>query len=298
MFIVCSSSLKPKSRDNADSRHTGTTCQLLSSSTSTSSPWICAWNTGSALNNPSVSATINQHGTNSYRQFTFDLSSASIADTNPFVSSTASPTATNTGSSPSSTPTDDHGNDSGNDSGKGGNDSGNSGSTGGNSGSTVVGTSFKVITDYQTAHGVIMGCVMVLLFPLGAIFMRLGASAWLHGAWQIFALAAMLCGFGLGIKLGQMRDLVSSSPLFLLDEKAKSNGNIALQINRPNPHRLRHRPNRPLPPPTLPRPCPPPAIPPHRRPHSRLPFTHLVRPRSHGLRHRERWPRTQTSGEY
>jgi len=62
--------------------------------------------------------------------------------------------------------------------------------------------------DYQTAHGVIMGATMVLLLPLGAMFMRLGASAYLHGAWQLFALCAMLCGFGLGIKLAQMRSLL------------------------------------------------------------------------------------------
>jgi hypothetical protein len=54
-----------------------------------------------------------------------------------------------------------------------------------------------------------MGSVTVLLLPLGAIFMRLGGSVWAHGAWQVFSLSAMLCGFGLGIKLAQMRSLVS-----------------------------------------------------------------------------------------
>jgi hypothetical protein len=78
----------------------------------------------------------------------------------------------------------------------------------------VVGTSGKVITDYQTAHGVIMGATMVLLLPLGAMFMRLGASVYLHGAWQLFALCAMLCGFGLGIKLAQVRSLVGSPSPF------------------------------------------------------------------------------------
>jgi len=89
-----------------------------------------------------------------------------------------------------------------------------SGDGAGNTGATVVGPSFKVITDYQTAHGVIMGSTMVLLLPLGAMFMRLGASVYLHGAWQLFALCAMLCGFGLGIKLAQMRSLVSNFPFF------------------------------------------------------------------------------------
>lgn len=59
-----------------------------------------------------------------------------------------------------------------------------------------------------------MGATMVLLLPLGAMFMRLGASVYLHGAWQLFALCAMLGGFGLGIKLAQMRSLVSNLPFF------------------------------------------------------------------------------------
>jgi hypothetical protein len=59
-----------------------------------------------------------------------------------------------------------------------------------------------------------MGATMVLLLPLGAMFMRLGASVYLHGAWQLFALCAMLCGFGLGIKLAQMRSLVGSPSPF------------------------------------------------------------------------------------
>ncbi|KAH8750708.1 integral membrane protein-like protein [Hyaloscypha finlandica] len=175
-----------------------TTCKLGSSKTSTSSPWICAWNQGSALNSASTSVTIAQHGLNSMRQFTFDLTSAALStDSNPFVSSTSSTgTGTASGSSPTST-------------GESGDDgsSGDSGSSG-NSGATVVGPSFKAITDYETAHGVIMGATMVLLLPLGAMFMRLGASVYLHGAWQLFALCAMLCGFGLGIKLAQMRNLL------------------------------------------------------------------------------------------
>lgn len=176
---------------------TGTTCKLDSSKSSTSSPWICAWNQGSALNSQSTSATITQHALNNMRQFDFDLTSAVISsDSNPFASSSSatgsSPSGTAAGSSPSSASS-----------------SGDSSSNSGSSSATVVGTSFKVITDYETAHGVIMGSVMVLLLPLGAIFMRLGGSVWAHGAWQVFSLCAMLCGFGLGIKLAQMRSLVS-----------------------------------------------------------------------------------------
>src|SRR4051812_42451487 len=64
---------------------TGTTCTLDSSDLQ-SSPWISAWFKGSSLSSTSTSATITQHDFDSYRQFTFDLSSASLStDTNPFV---------------------------------------------------------------------------------------------------------------------------------------------------------------------------------------------------------------------
>ncbi|PMD29637.1 iron reductase domain protein [Hyaloscypha variabilis F] len=172
-----------------------TTCKLDSSKSSTTSPWICAWNVGSALNSASVSATITQHQEDNTRQFEFDLTAAVLSsDSNPFVSSSvSSASGTKTGSSSSPTTTTINS---------------GSGDGAGNTGATVVGPSFKVITDYQTAHGVIMGSTMVLLLPLGAMFMRLGASVYLHGAWQLFALCAMLCGFGLGIKLAQMRSLL------------------------------------------------------------------------------------------
>jgi len=69
----------------------------------------------------------------------------------------------------------------------------------------VVGSSYKVLADYDKAHGIIMGTTVVLLFPLGAIFMRLGTSAWMHAVWQLFSLAALVAGLGLGVKLAQMR---------------------------------------------------------------------------------------------
>lgn len=179
-----------------------TTCKLDSSSSSSSSPWIAAWNTGSAINSKSLSYTIAQHSGSNYRQFDFDLSQASISsDSNPFVSSTStssgssssSGTATGSAATSTSSSSDSSSNDN------------NSGDSSGSSGVTVVGTSFAVISDYDKAHGIIMGVVVVLLFPLGAIFMRMGTSAWMHGAWQVFSLIAMICGLGLGVKLAQMR---------------------------------------------------------------------------------------------
>jgi len=51
-----------------------------------------------------------------------------------------------------------------------------------------------------------MGLVVVLLFPLGAIVMRLGGPAWLHSLIQLISLAALIAGFGLGIELAKMTD--------------------------------------------------------------------------------------------
>jgi hypothetical protein len=144
------------------------------------------------LDSQSTSATITQHAITNYRQFEFDLTAAVLSsDSNPFTSSSettgSSASQTGAGSSPSSS-------------------SESSGSV------IVLGTSAKVIEDYETAHGVIMAVTVLLLLPFGAIFMRLGGSVYVHGIWQVFSLCAMLCGFGLGIKLAQMRNLVSSFP--------------------------------------------------------------------------------------
>lgn len=164
---------------------TGTTCVLLSSATSDSSPWICAWNPGSAIDSTSETYTLNQHGPDSMRQFTFDLSAASLpSDSNPFVSN-SSATNSSTASSPSS--------------------SSNSNS---NTGSSTVGPSPQTVADYEKAHGVIMATTVVVLFPLGASSMRLFGNASIHALLQIFSLCSLLCGFGVGIKLAQMREYV------------------------------------------------------------------------------------------
>lgn len=166
-----------------------TTCVLLSSSTSDSSPWICAWNPGSAIDSTSESYTLNQHGPDSMRQFTFDLSAASMSsDSNPFLS-TSSATNSASASSPSSTGS-------------------NSNS---NTGSSTVGPSPQTVADYKTAHGVIMGTTVVVLFPLGASYMRLFGNASIHALLQIFSLCSLLCGFGIGIKLAQSTEFLYKS---------------------------------------------------------------------------------------
>lgn len=163
----------------------------LLSLSSTSSGWIGSWKSGDPLNTNDQSAIINQHDDHSV--YTLDLSKAQLADdSNPFVTSTsassASATASGSGSSQTSVSS-----------------SGSSGSD--SSGSAV--TYVDPITTFEMAHGSIMSAAMVVLFPLGAIVMRLGGGVWLHAAIQLFTLAAIITGFGLGIHLAMISGFVS-----------------------------------------------------------------------------------------
>jgi len=172
----------------------------------------------------------------------------------------------------------------------------------------IIGPSPQTVIKYEQAHGIIMGTTVVLLFPFGAMYMRLGGGAWMHGALQVFSLCALISGFGLGIKLGQFRGYVRSfTSLFLSNlpfpsillpsnEQQANKGEIALQIHRPNPHHLRHSPRLPLPHPTLPRHPPPPPIPQNPPPRPRLLRSHLVRTHPHALRYHKRWAGITTSG--
>jgi hypothetical protein len=174
--------------------------------TSTSSRWIASWKTGSSLNTKSQSASLTQHDT--YAQFTFDLTQASIAtDSNPFVapaadsssSTGAATTGTGAGSSKASTTV-------------GGVTTATSGSSSGGSSSSggVVTVNRSQVTTFQHAHGVIMAGAMVVVFPLGAIIFRTFGGVWLHAGIQILGLVAIIAGLGLGIKLAQLTNLVSS----------------------------------------------------------------------------------------
>merc|ERR1712225_68237 len=178
-----------------------TSCTLDSDKSSSDSPWIAAWSTGSAIDSTSTSATIRQHSGNNRVEAQVDLSQASIAsDANPFLSS-SSPSPTTASSSKPTTGSGSNG---------GGNGNGNSGVTFGGS------SSFQTITDYQKAHGIVMGIVVVLLFPFGAMFMRMGGSGIVHGILQVLSLCALLVGLGLGVKLADLRNmnLTTTHPLF------------------------------------------------------------------------------------
>jgi hypothetical protein len=153
----------------------------LLSLSSTSSGWIGSYKSGPPLNSKSQSQTITQHDNTAV--YTLNLAEAQLTDdSNPFVSTASSPNQTGTASGSSET-----------------------GSS--NSGTAV--SYVDPITTYEMAHGPIMAATMVILLPLGAIIMRVFGGVWLHAAIQLFSLAAIVVGFGLGIHLAQISDIVS-----------------------------------------------------------------------------------------
>ncbi|KAI3331947.1 iron reductase domain protein [Xylariaceae sp. AK1471] len=150
---------------------------------STSSPFIASWKQGSPLNSKDPAAIITKH--DSHSQFPFDLTQASIADdTNPFVE------ASNSGSDGSNTTPPDNG---GNDNPDSDGDS--------DSGSAAVPSWIREIPMLQSAHGILMSIVMVILYPLGSILMPLFGNWVLHAVWQAFSFLAMWAAFGLGVTL-------------------------------------------------------------------------------------------------
>ncbi|OWO99355.1 integral membrane protein [Marssonina coronariae] len=201
-----------------------TTCTLDSDASSSSSPWIAAWNIGSSLDSTSTSATIRQHSNQNTRQVSIDLSTASLAsDSNPWsTSSSTDPKTTDSGSSPTTAansnptsatsgaenvygpgnfgPGSRHGDGNDDDD----NDNANASNSGSNAGISFSGPDFSAIEDYQMAHGIVMGVVVVLLFPFGAMFMRMGGSGLVHGILQVVSLCALIVGLGLGLKLADM----------------------------------------------------------------------------------------------
>ncbi|RDL42332.1 CBD9-like protein [Venustampulla echinocandica] len=182
-----------------------TTCTLASTASSTSSPWIAAWNEGSSINSKSLSYSISQHGGNAFRQFSFDLTKSTLSsDSNPFVASSPSPPSKVSSSGASLNPT---ANPSPNPTSSSSSDP-DSDDPDSQSSSNDFTPDFKTIEQYLKAHGIIMGVTVVLLFPLGSIFMRTVRHPWIHAAIQIFSLCAMIVGLALGVKLAQFTSML------------------------------------------------------------------------------------------
>lgn len=63
----------------------------------------------------------------------------------------------------------------------------------------------------QTAHAVFMCLAFLLVFPLGAITLRLVRRAMVHAVVQVFGLGLVVIGFGLGIYASKLYNKVSLS---------------------------------------------------------------------------------------
>ena len=160
--------------------------------TSSSSQWIWAVKSGSAVKSDSVSTHLSQHeGRGSFK---LDLTQARGGDSvNPFVDSGSSSTGTSGNSSSSS----DGGSTDGSSDGSSGSSSG--GSSGGAGEYAQLAKQFAKRNKAVIAHGAIMGLAFALLFPSGSIMIRLlsfTGLVWVHAGVQMLAYALALAGMG------------------------------------------------------------------------------------------------------
>ncbi|KAL9098571.1 MAG: hypothetical protein Q9163_005797 [Psora crenata] len=146
--------------------------------TSSTTRWIWAVKDGAPLRDDSQSADIHRHDDND--EFTLDLTRARGGNSlNPFVAVVATPSDTVTSAAPGTT---------------GGYIPTASGSEGGGSSRTI--------HRATVAHGTIMSLAFVIIYPLGAIMIRLLSFKSLvsvHASIQLFAYIMVLAGMGLGI---------------------------------------------------------------------------------------------------
>lgn len=156
------------------------------STSSTTAPMIGAWKSGSALDSTDLSQSIDIHDGNT--AFLLDLTQATLeADSNPFTAAAATTT-------PAA--------------------GGNSSST---SGVTVAAAPNKMII---WAHGLGMGLVFGVLYPVASALMPLLGKWQLHAGFQVVNWLAMWAFFGLGVYGAQVRNLVrrtKKSPYILRD---------------------------------------------------------------------------------
>lgn len=165
--------------------------------TSTSSSWIYGYKTGSSLNSNSVSAIITKHDKEG--TFVLDLATATGGNSlNPFISSSS----VTSGNSSSSTSVAAPG-------------------TGGSSNNAAEKNRDMMIA----AHGIIGGIAFVILFPLGAIVLRVlnfPGLIWLHVCIQCVAYAASVAVFALGVVIALNEDEVMHLLFVIIYEIQKS----------------------------------------------------------------------------
>ncbi|KAK4904464.1 hypothetical protein LTR49_026095 [Elasticomyces elasticus] len=152
---------------------------------SSSSNWIYAYRTGSAINSDDIWANLVQH--NHAGSFNWDLSQArGGADVNPFLSSATNTTATSSApASPGRSSSDSQGSSSAED-------------------ATDSSRSQEQQERMQTAHAVCAAVAFVGLFPIGAILIRVASFdglVWVHVGIQAFALLLFIAAVGLGLSM-------------------------------------------------------------------------------------------------
>ena len=146
--------------------------------TSSSGSWIYAYqSSGGPLNSNSQSAAIKQH--NEQATFTWSFADAKGGNSvNPLLSSSGTSTGTTSGST-------------------------SSGYT--STGSSGGGNSHEILI----VHGVLASLAFVILFPAGAITIRLASFTgvvWFHAAFQVFAYIVYIAAFGWASTLQNRKD--------------------------------------------------------------------------------------------
>ncbi|KAF2708854.1 iron reductase domain protein [Pleomassaria siparia CBS 279.74] len=164
--------------------------------TASSGSWIyAAHSTGGPKNSNDQSATIAQHNSNMQTAFTWSYSNVKGGSSvNPFVEAAVS---NGGGSAPTSSP--------------------NSGNGNGFGFAPVLSGSQATMNKRLTAHGILAALAFVVLFPSGAIAIRLASFksvVALHAAFQIFTYLVYTAAFGIGITLAKdLKVLDSRHPI-------------------------------------------------------------------------------------
>ena len=81
----------------------------------------------------------------------------------------------------------------------------------------VIFEDLPLIPNLAKAHGILMGLVFVVIFPLGSFIIRSSKSknlVWFHVAAQIIGWGMMLGGLATGIKMANILDRVYLSDYF------------------------------------------------------------------------------------
>jgi hypothetical protein len=147
--------------------------------TDSTSSWIYAYKTGSAIDSDSVSASVSQH--TQYGTTTLNLQNAAGgSSSNPFTS-TADSTSSNSSSASSSSPSS----------------ASTASSSSGGGGGTPGDVNMVIM-----AHAILAPLAFVLFFPMGAMMIRLlsfKGVVWLHAGWMVTTYIIVLGAMGMGV---------------------------------------------------------------------------------------------------